>query len=143
MAADAGALDTWTGWPCTDWVARFGLDLPDHALPTLAALTPQLSEPSRTFWQANAALAAGGLVMCGRWESFLRRFRAGRQVLSLRTKDNSVLYSRGPGIDIATQEPQPVQLDGDEFGSAIRLRCRIVEGGVIAMVPQGHDTRSL
>lgn len=78
------------------------------------------------------------------WDnSVLRRFRAGRQVLALRTKDNSVLYARGKGLDVATSPAQPVQLDGDEFGSAIRLRCRIVEGGVIAMVPQGHDTRRL
>jgi hypothetical protein len=33
-----------------------------------------------------------------------------------------------------------VQLDGDEFGVAVRLRCRVVEGGVIAMVPKGHNT---
>ena len=30
--------------------------------------------------------------------------------------------------------------DGDEFGAAIRLRCRIVEGGLTLMVPKGHDT---
>jgi diacylglycerol kinase (ATP) len=78
------------------------------------------------------------------WDnSFLRRFRAGRRVLSLRTKDNSVLYSRGSGIDIGTQDPQPVQLDGDEFGEAIRLRCRTVPGGLIVMLPKGHDTSRL
>jgi diacylglycerol kinase family enzyme len=76
------------------------------------------------------------------WDnSVLRRFRAGRQVLALRTKDNSVLYARGKGLDVATSPPQPVQLDGDEFGNAVRLRYRIVEGGVTAMVPKGHDTR--
>ena len=37
------------------------------------------------------------------WDnSVLRRFRAGRQVLALRTKDNSVRYSRGPGVEVAT-----------------------------------------
>nr|WP_231917862.1 diacylglycerol kinase family protein [Microbacterium pygmaeum] len=78
------------------------------------------------------------------WDnSFLRRFRAGRRVLSLRTKDNSVLYSRGDGIDIATQDPQPVQLDGDEFGQAVRMRCRIVPGGLVTMIPKNHDTSRL
>lgn len=75
------------------------------------------------------------------WDnSVLRRFRAGRQVLALRTKDNSVLYARGKGLDVATSPAQPVQLDGDQFGEAIRMRYRVVEGGVIAMVPKGHDT---
>lgn len=78
------------------------------------------------------------------WDnSFLRRFRTGRQVLALRTKDNSVLYSRGAGIEVETSEPQPVQLDGDEFGVAKRLECRVVPGGLIAMVPKGHDTARL
>lgn len=78
------------------------------------------------------------------WDnSFLRRFRAGRQVLALRTEDNSVLYARGKGLDVAAEAPQPVQLDGDEFGEAIRLRCRVVEGGLIVMVPTGHDTSTL
>jgi diacylglycerol kinase family enzyme len=78
------------------------------------------------------------------WDnSFLRRFRAGRRVLSLRTKDNTVLYARGAGIEVAAAEAQPVQLDGDEFGVATRLECRIVPGGLIAMVPEGHDTARL
>ena len=78
------------------------------------------------------------------WDnSFLRRFRAGRRRMALRTKDNSVLYSRGGGVDIASQEPQHVQLDGDEFGEAVRLRCRTVEGGLVVAVPKGHDTSRL
>ena len=76
------------------------------------------------------------------WDnSFLRRFRAGRQVLALRTEDNSVLYAARQRASTSRPTPaQPVQLDGDEFGEAIRLRCRIVEGGVTVMVPRGHDT---
>ena len=54
------------------------------------------------------------------WDnSVLRRFRAGRQVLALRTKDNAVRYSRGSGVEVATTPAQPVQLDGDEFGEAV------------------------
>jgi diacylglycerol kinase (ATP) len=78
------------------------------------------------------------------WDnSVLRRFRAGRRVLALRTKDNSVIYARGKGLDVATTPAQPVQLDGDEFGEAVRLRCRVVEGGLIASVPRGHHTATL
>ena len=78
------------------------------------------------------------------WDnSFLRRFRAGRRVLSLRTKDNSVIYARGKGLDVATSPAQPVQLDGDEFGEAVRLRFRVVEGGLIVAVPKGHNTSTL
>ncbi|KRA24560.1 sphingosine kinase [Microbacterium sp. Root61] len=78
------------------------------------------------------------------WDnSFLRRFRAGRRVLALRTKDNSVLYSLGTGIEVATSAPQPVQLDGDEFGLAVKMDCRVEAGGLLAVVPHGHDTSTL
>ena len=38
------------------------------------ALLPALSAPSRAFWERNRTLAKDGLLYCGRWESFLRRF---------------------------------------------------------------------
>ncbi len=73
------------------------------------------------------------------WDnSVLRRFRAGRNVLKLRTKDNSVRYSRGPGVDIGTQQAQAVQLDGDEFGEATQLAARVEAGALKIMVPVGH-----
>ncbi|MGN6219188.1 MAG: diacylglycerol/lipid kinase family protein [Microbacterium sp.] len=78
------------------------------------------------------------------WDnSVLRRFRAGRQVLSLRTKDNSVVYARGAGIELAAQESRPVQLDGDEFGMASAVRVHVSPGGLLAVVPRGHDTTGL
>lgn len=79
------------------------------------------------------------------WDnSFLRRFRAGRSVLSLRTKDNSVVYARGAGIEIATTTgAQPVQLDGDEFGDASHIAVRVEAGALIIKVPEGHDTTGL
>ncbi|MCR2764310.1 NAD(+)/NADH kinase [Microbacterium sp. zg.B48] len=90
--------------------------------------------------------ALGWLLVWRRvaWDnSILRRFRAGRHVLSLRTKDNSVLYARGKGLELATSTAQPVQLDGDEFGEAVRMRCRVVEGGLLTVLPKGHDTSRL
>lgn len=78
------------------------------------------------------------------WDnSFLRRFRAGRRVLSLRTKDNAVLYSRGEGIELATHEPQPVQLDGDEFGEAVRVKTRVEASALLVVVPKDHETDGL
>jgi len=73
------------------------------------------------------------------WDnSFLRRFRAGRQVLALRTKDNAVVYSRGTGLEVATTTQQPVQLDGDEFGAAVSVLTRVAPGALLVVVPQGR-----
>lgn len=78
------------------------------------------------------------------WDnSFLRRFRAGRRVLSLRTKDNAVVYSRGAGIELATHEARPVQLDGDEFGEALSVNTRVEPGALLVVVPKGHTTDGL
>lgn len=78
------------------------------------------------------------------WDnSFLRRFRAGRRVLALRTKDNAVRYSRGAGIELATHEAQPVQLDGDEFGEAVSVKTRVEPGALTIVVPNGHSTDGL
>jgi diacylglycerol kinase family enzyme len=78
------------------------------------------------------------------WDnSFLRRFRTGRRVLSLRTKDNAVIYSRGAGIELATHEPRPVQLDGDEFGEALSVKTRVAPAALLVVVPKGHDTDGL
>jgi diacylglycerol kinase family enzyme len=78
------------------------------------------------------------------WDnSVLRRFRAGRQILALRTRDNAVRYTRGPGIDVAAQDPQPVQLDGDEFGVAKRIHCWVEPASLLVAVPSGHRTSRL
>ncbi|WP_194396571.1 diacylglycerol/lipid kinase family protein [Microbacterium atlanticum] len=78
------------------------------------------------------------------WDnSFLRRFRTGRRVLALRTKDNSVLYSRGAGIELAAHEAQPVQLDGDEFGEALSVKTRVEPSALLVVVPKGHSTDDL
>ncbi|MEO7688796.1 MAG: DUF3419 family protein [Sphingomonas sp.] len=61
-----------------DYAAFSGLaglrDDPDRVA-RLDALLPFLSAPARGFWERNRHLAAGGLLYCGRWEGFLRRFR--------------------------------------------------------------------
>ena len=105
---------------------------------SLRAFYRDMTVPERrTFW----ACFWGWLLVWRRvaWDnSFLRKFRAGRRVLALRTKDNAVVYSRGRGVALAPQEPHPVQLDGDEFGEAKHVQTRIDPRGLIVAVPAGH-----
>lgn len=77
------------------------------------------------------------------WDnSVLRRTRAGRAVLERRGRDSSVRYLRGIAAEAATSVPQAVQLDGDEFGDATRVSCRIEKGNLLVAVPTGHDVRA-
>jgi diacylglycerol kinase (ATP) len=77
------------------------------------------------------------------WDnSVLRRTRAGRRIVE-RRRDSSVRYLRGTSIDTATEAAQPVELDGDEFGEAVRIRCHILPGALLAAVPSGHPTARL
>ncbi|REJ07473.1 sphingosine kinase [Microbacterium bovistercoris] len=74
------------------------------------------------------------------WDnSVLRRTRAGRRVLELRGKDTSIRYLRGTAAEAAMTEPTSIELDGDEFGEAVRIRCRIDKGGLLLVLPEGHD----
>lgn len=78
------------------------------------------------------------------WDnSVLRRFRAGRRVLSLRTKDNAIRYFVGEGIEIGATESRFVQLDGDEFGAAVHVAARVEPGALVIAVPKGHSTSEL
>ena len=77
------------------------------------------------------------------WDnSVLRRTKAGRIIVEGR-RDSSVHYLRGTAIDTATEEAQPVELDGDEFGEAIRIHCHALPGALLVTVPAGHDTTRL
>ena len=78
------------------------------------------------------------------WDnSVLRRFRAGRRVLERRGRSASVRFLQGEGIELATSPGQPIELDGDEFGDAVRIRCTIDQGGLTIVIPEGHDTSNL
>lgn len=118
------------------------------SLPAGLALAPEASitdgDLDIVIFQPKGPL--GWLLVWRRvaWDnSVLRRFRAGRTVLSLRTKDNAVVYTRGPGIELAATEAQPVQLDGDEFGEAVKIDVRVAAGELVIAVPRGHRTTSL
>ncbi|MBP2436379.1 diacylglycerol/lipid kinase family protein [Microbacterium amylolyticum] len=87
--------------------------------------------------------AAGPLGWLGVWRkvwwdnSVLRRSRVGRRVVE-RTRNQSIRYVTGQRIEAASNEPLPVELDGDEFGNVARIRCEIDEGGLLVAVPRGH-----
>ncbi|MGN8027189.1 diacylglycerol/lipid kinase family protein [Microbacterium sp. 22242] len=73
------------------------------------------------------------------WQnSVLRRSRAGRRMIELAGSGRSVHFLRGRDAEAATTEPAPVELDGDEFGEAVRIRCRIDPGALLIAVPHGH-----
>ncbi|WP_345752288.1 diacylglycerol/lipid kinase family protein [Microbacterium rhizophilus] len=77
------------------------------------------------------------------WDnSVLRRTRRGRAIIERRGRDASVRYLRGIAAEAATPIPQSVQLDGDEFGEATRISCRIEKGNLLVAVPKGHDVRA-
>ncbi len=113
------------------------------ALPAGIALIPEASI-SDGLLDVAIIQPAGVLGWLGVWRkiwwdnSFLRRFRAGRRVLERRGRDTSVHYRQGVQIETATSPAQPVELDGDEFGEATRIHCRIVAGGLKVAVPVGH-----
>ncbi|WP_435749164.1 diacylglycerol/lipid kinase family protein [Microbacterium sp. PMB16] len=78
------------------------------------------------------------------WDnSVLRRFRAGRRVLERRGKDASVHYFRGVAAEVAAPGPTPIELDGDEFGEAVRLTCRADPGALLLALPAGHPVSML
>ncbi|MBU4464989.1 MAG: NAD(+)/NADH kinase, partial [Actinobacteria bacterium] len=77
------------------------------------------------------------------WDNtVLRRSRAGRFVLQ-RRRDTSIRYLRGTGIEAAGDVPHPVQIDGDEFGEAVRIGAYLVHDGVTVALPKGHVTAGL
>ena len=78
------------------------------------------------------------------WDnSVLRKFRAGRRILRLRTKDDSVRYAKGTGVELAAAAAQPIQLDGDEFGEATAVSARVDAGALRLAVPAGHTVPGL
>ncbi len=48
----------------------------------------------------------------------------------------SIEFYTGKWADIAPMSPQPVQLDGDEFGLAARVRCHVDRGAIQVAIPR-------
>ncbi len=78
------------------------------------------------------------------WQnSVLRRTKTGRRMLELTGTSGSVRFLQGTTVEAAASSAIPVELDGDEFGLASRIRCRIDEGALRIVLPAGHDVSGL
>ena len=78
------------------------------------------------------------------WDnSVLRRSRAGRRVLERRGRDASVHYFRGVAAEAAVTSPTSIELDGDEFGTAVRVTCRVDPGALLLALPAAPPVASL
>lgn len=113
------------------------------ALPAGISLIPAASIADGTL-DVAVIQPTGPLGWFGVWRkiwwdnSVLRRFRAGRLVLERRERDASVRYLRGVSAEAAATEPTPIELDGDAFGLAVRIRCRVDAGALLLALPEGH-----
>ncbi|WP_334148445.1 diacylglycerol/lipid kinase family protein [Microbacterium sp.] len=117
-------------------------------LPAGIALIPDASVTDATL-DVAVIQPTGVLGWLGVWRkiwwdnSVLRRSRAGRRVLERRGKDASVHYFRGLAAEAAAPGPTPIELDGDEFGEAVRITCRVDPSALLLALPAGHPVDSL
>ena len=73
------------------------------------------------------------------WDnSVLRRSKVGRKALEHHSKNAAVHYFRGDVAEAATTKPTAAQIDGDEFGEAVRMTCRVDAGALLLALPAGH-----
>lgn len=72
------------------------------------------------------------------WQnSILRRTRTGRRLLRFGRHNPSVRFLRGRTTDAAAETPTAIELDGDEFGEALRMTCRVASGDLLMVLPEG------
>ena len=117
-------------------------------LPAGISLIPEASIADGTL-DIAVIQPSGPLGWLGVWRkiwwdnSVLLRFRAGRRVLQRRGRDASVRYRRGTSAEAAVVAPTAIELDGDEFGEAVRIRCRVDAGALLLALPPGHPIDGL
>lgn len=69
------------------------------------------------------------------WENgVLRRTRAGRRIIDLVRDTRSVSYLRAERYALAVAKPEPVQLDGDDFGFALAVSGDVDPGALVVRV---------
>jgi diacylglycerol kinase family enzyme len=72
------------------------------------------------------------------WENgVLRKSALGRKIIDLSRDVRDVTYFTARELDIVVEEPQQIQLDGDEFGEAKRARTWVDPASLVVRVPAG------
>ncbi len=72
------------------------------------------------------------------WENrVLRRSALGRRIIRFtdRTVRTRLSYLRGASVSLRVDEPEPFELDGDAFGTAVALEVRVEERSLRVKVP--------
>lgn len=69
------------------------------------------------------------------WENgVLRKSKAGRKIIDLVNDTKSVTYLRAKKYALSVTEPEPLQLDGDDFGRAVAIRGTVDPGSLLLRV---------
>ncbi|GAA1314598.1 diacylglycerol/lipid kinase family protein [Leucobacter albus] len=69
------------------------------------------------------------------WENgVLRKTKAGRRIIDLVNDTKNVSYLRAREYALAVASPEPIQLDGDDFGLAVKVRGRVDPGALVVRV---------
>lgn len=69
------------------------------------------------------------------WENgVLRKSKAGRRIIDLVNDTKSVSYTRASRYALAVPRPEPIQLDGDDFGLALAARGEVDPGALVVRV---------
>ncbi|MFB2586521.1 diacylglycerol/lipid kinase family protein [Herbiconiux liukaitaii] len=65
----------------------------------------------------------------------LRRSAAGRRLIDLNHDVRSVSYATGRDVDLQLESTEEIQLDGDAWGTARAVRCRVDPAALLVRVP--------
>lgn len=57
----------------------------------------------------------------------LRKTKTGRKIIDLVNDTKHVTYVTGTDYELAVESPEPVQLDGDDFGTVVRVRGTVAK----------------
>lgn len=69
------------------------------------------------------------------WENgVLRRSSTGRRIIDLVNDTRNVQYDRTRVYEVTVPSPEPVQLDGDDFGLAVAVRGEVDPGALVVRV---------
>ena len=69
------------------------------------------------------------------WENgVLRKTKTGRKLIDLVNDTRNVVYDRATSYAVSVPSPEPIQLDGDDFGLALAASGRVDPGGLFVRV---------